>query len=453
MQFPAEFPAEFPRPMPFVGDPIAAMFPAGTVRGNYDSARLDALYLDTAMTQPLSALGSYAAALGSPVAAIRDQWGGPALVQPVDTKRALFGRHPPQIRQRLANSAFVGAASGTPGATPTGWAWQSSTGTLVSTGDGTLTFSGTAARQIMGVAPTLAASGTNTFSAKVVANPNSLALNQLILALNGPTGVSLAYYANGASVNSNSYVPSAGDLISVVMTTTGTAGSITLRLGLGCSSAATGSVTLSEPQFEAGSSRTAYQRSAGIHDITETGQPDIWGLRFDGTDDAYSSASPISLGTDEVCILASAYKMSDAATGMLAELSASIAANNGTLQLTAPQSAAATYGFASKGTAQSSATSAASYAAPHGAIMTGQGKIASDLATLRINGTQVATSATDQGTGTYTSQTIYVGGRAGTSLFYNGWDHGLIYGGRIPDAAVLQRAERYLGAKSRITVA
>ena len=99
MQFPAEFPAEFPQPMPFVGDPIAAMFPAGTVRGNYDSARLDALYLDTAMTQPLSALGSYAAALGSPVAAIRDQWGGPALVQAVgDTLATRFASWTPSGR-------------------------------------------------------------------------------------------------------------------------------------------------------------------------------------------------------------------------------------------------------------------------------------------------------------------------------------------------------------------
>lgn len=434
-------------------DPIAAMFPPGTVRGNYDSARLDALYLDTAMTQPLSALGSYAAALGSPVAAIRDQWGGPALVQPVDTKRARFGRHPPQIRQRLANSAFVGAASGTPGTAPTGWSFQAATGTLAAPGNDTLTFSGTAARNIIGFTPTLAASETNTFSAKVVANPNSLALNQLILALNGPTGVSLAYYANGASVNSISYVPSAGDLVSVVMTTTGTAGIITLRLGMGCYGAATGSITLSEPQFEAGSTRTAYQRSAGIHDITETGQPDIWGLRFDGTDDAYSSASPIALGTDEVCVLASVYKMSDAAAGTIAELSASIAVNNGAFQLTAPQSAAATYGFASKGTAQSSATSAASYAAPHGAILTGQGKIGSDLATLRVNGTQVASAATDQGTGTFGAATLYVGGRAGTSLFGNDWFDRLIIGAALPAAAALQCAERYLGAKSRITVA
>lgn len=433
-------------------DPIAALFPPGVPRWDWDATRLDALFLDTAMTQPLSALGSPVAALGSPVAAIRDQWGGPALVQAVGTKRALFGRHPPQIRQQLANSAFVGAVSGTPGTVPTGWTLSANGGTLAAPGDGTLTFSATVNRQNIAVTPTLAASETKTFSAKVVANPNSLVFNQLVLALNPPAGATVATYANGGAVSSGSYIPVPGDLLAVVITTTGTSGSVILRLGLGCTATATGSVTLSEPQFENGSSRTAYQRSAGIHDVTETGQPDIWSLRFDGTDDAYSSASPIALGTDEVCVLASVYKMSDAAVGIVAELSPNSGLNNGTIFLSAPNSATSTFGFLTKGTI-AAAVVASNWPSPYGAVLTAQGKIASDLTALRINGTQVASSSGDQGTGNYTSQTLYVGGRGGTSSFFNGWFDRLIIGASLPAAAALQRAERHLGARSRITVA
>lgn len=454
---PLAFPRPRPVPRPTVrplapNDPIAALFPPGVPRWDWDAMRLDGLYLDTAMTQPLSALGSNVAALGSPVAAIRDQWGGPALVQAVGTKRALFGRRPPQIRQLLANSAFVGAVSGSPGTAPTGWTWQSSTGTLVAPGDGTLTFSATAARHMLSVTPSVAANDTKTFSARVVSNPNGLVFNQLILATSLPAGTTTQPRANGTLITESSYVPQPGDILSTTLTTASTAGTANLRLGVGCSSTATGSATLSEPQWENGSSRTTYQRSAGIHDITEAGQPDIWGLRFDGTDDAYASASPIALGTDEVCVLASVYKLSDAAGGIVVELSVNASANNGAFYLSAPESASANYAFLSKGTSYAIGQAFPNYAAPHAAIMTGQGKIASDLVTLRLNGAQVASAATDQGTGTYTSRTLYIGGRAGTSAFFNGWFDRLTIGASLPAAAALQRAERYLGARSRITV-
>ena len=306
----------------------------------------------------------------------------------------------------------------------------------------------------MAMTVALAASETKTFSAKVDANPNGLTLNQLLLPLNGPVGVTLPAYANGALVNAASYIPVAGDRISYAITTTGTAGNITLRLGLGCTTTATGSVTLSEPQFENGSSRTAYQRSAGIHDVTEVGQPDIWGLRKDGTDDAYASASPIALGTDEVCVLASIYKMSDAAGAQLVELGPTADSTNGSFYIGAPSVGGQPYfTFAARGSSATVYVFKTDAAAPFGAVLAAASKAGAPAHSIRVNGVLSQSSTQVIGAGNFSSQTLYVGGRTASSKFLNGWFDRLTIGAALPAAAALQRAERHLGARSRITVA
>ena len=97
--------------------------------------------------------------------------------------------------------------------------------------------------------------------------------------------------------------------------------------------------------------------------------------------------------------------------------------NNGTISGFA-QLIGFEYYFASRGITQAQATiDDAAYSAPVTSIYTGLGDISGDLVTLRIDGTQVAQSTADQGTGNYNpsgTYPLYYGARAGTSLFFNG---------------------------------
>jgi hypothetical protein len=171
-------------------------------------------------------------------------------------------------------------------------------------------------------------------------------------------------------------------------------------------------------------------------------------LLYDGTDDGNVTPT-INWGTDEVAICAGITKSSDAAAGVFAELSASSSSNNGTFALFAPVSAAANYSWRSKGTGDTLPT-ASPYAAPTTNVLTGQGKIAADLSTLRADGAQVGTSATDQGTGNFGNYPMYFGRRGGSSLPFNGKEHQFIARSRLLSASELAKLETFVAAKTGV---
>lgn len=172
-------------------------------------------------------------------------------------------------------------------------------------------------------------------------------------------------------------------------------------------------------------------------------------LEFDGVDDFLSTAAIDFTATDEVTLFAGVRKLSDAATGMVVETGAGTVPAS--FYMLAPAAAAtANYRFLSNGTitGAATATSPASYAAPHSAVLTGQGDISADLSILRVNGTQVATSAADQGTGNYGNLPLYIGRRAGTSLPFNGHLYGLTTVSRLATAAEIASNEMWLNQKT-----
>lgn len=201
----------------------------------------------------------------------------------------------------------------------------------------------------------------------------------------------------------------------VTLTFTPTAGSLTLTV--------TGSVTLA--QLELGSTDTAYQRVVSNYDITEAGVPSCYYVLANGVNTAYVTPT-ITPNTDKVQVFAGARKNSDAAIGIFVEHSATIASNNGAFYVAAPITAgAANYHLVSKGTGPVSATyTNAAVAAPVTNVLTGLGDISGDRATLRVNGTQVAQSTADQGTGNYLAYPAYIYARGGTTLPFNGYDFG-----------------------------
>jgi len=167
-------------------------------------------------------------------------------------------------------------------------------------------------------------------------------------------------------------------------------------------------------QLELGSTATAYQKVVSSFDVTEAGKADCWYLGFDGSDD-FLVTPTITPGTDKVQVFAGVRKLSDAARGTVAELTASAASNNGAWHLAAPNAASATLAFESKGTALTDAIASSGVAAPVTAVVTGIADIGADTNIIRINGTQADSDSGDQGTGNFTAAAVYVGRRGGTS--------------------------------------
>lgn len=176
-------------------------------------------------------------------------------------------------------------------------------------------------------------------------------------------------------------------------------------------------------------------------------------LKFDGVDDGMVTGSIDFSATDKMTVWAGVYKASDAATGLVAELSATTDTNNGTFFLAAPRTGAvADYGWRSKGTVTSDVQSAAAYAAPVSSVVTSIGNIAGDVSSIKVNGGAAVSTVTDQGTGNYGNYPLYIGGRGGASLFFSGRIYQFIVRGAASDSAQISAGERYAAGKQGITL-
>lgn len=160
-----------------------------------------------------------------------------------------------------------------------------------------------------------------------------------------------------------------------------------------------------------------YQRVNTATDYADIGAPRR--IKYDGIDDFLQTAAVDFSATDKMTVWAGVRKLSDAAIGVVTELSTNAASAAGAFYVVAPSSAGtAGYAFNSRGTSSAQAVKTG-YAAPHSAVLCGIGHIAGDVSTIRVNGTS-ATVATDQGAGNYGTYPIYFGARAGASLRFSG---------------------------------
>ena len=205
-------------------------------------------------------------------------------------------------------------------------------------------------------------------------------------------------------------------------------------------------------QLETGSTATAYQKVVTSFEVTEANVASLSYIFFDGIDD-FMITPTITPGTDKVQVFAGVRKLSDAALGIVAELAVvSGASNPGSFFLAAPRTAATgDFAFNCGGSAfGTGAISANSFAAPTTRVMTGIGDISGDVVTLRIDGAQVATSASDQGTGNFGNYPLYIGRRGGTTLPFNGQMYGLItrFGANL-NTSQLVSTEGWMNTKTR----
>lgn len=195
----------------------------------------------------------------------------------------------------------------------------------------------------------------------------------------------------------------------------------------------------------AGVGLPAYQRIGAATDYDTTGFPFYASL--DGTDDSWATAAIDFSASDKIAVFAAVRKLSDAATGVVAELGPGT--GNGAFYLASPRAGAnPNMGFNSKGTTAVDATSPNSYAAPLTSVLSGIGDISAPAATLFVNGTQVTNTTTTQGTGNYANAVLNIGRRNNASLPFNGQIYQLFIVQGAVTAAEIAAANAYCNSKS-----
>jgi hypothetical protein len=387
------------------------LFQPGDILLWYDPSDLTTMFQDGAGTSPVTADGQSVLLMLD-----KGQWGGKTLAQVLAAQAEL-----------VADGGFDAGITG----------WSASRDSTISHSSGKL-------RVTNGPDAT---SGTSDYPITTVAGVTYRitvdvgAFNELSLArVRAATGTGLT----GTLLFANDAV-STGTSVSAFFTAQGATTYITLGLF-------SGTLSTSWAEFD----NISVREIPGYHRVQATPSQapkyktdgTLHWLLYDGTDDGAVTPT-INWGTDEVAICAGVTKSSDAAAGAFAELSATSASNNGTFAMLAPASAAANYYWRSKGTGDANMT-VTTYTAPTTNVLTGQGKIATDLATLRADGAQVGTSATDQGTGNYGNYPLYFGRRGGASLPFNGKEHQTVIGSRLLSASELAKLETYVAAKTGV---
>jgi hypothetical protein len=188
-----------------------------------------------------------------------------------------------------------------------------------------------------------------------------------------------------------------------------------------------------------------YQRVNTATDYDTQGFPLY--LRCDGVDDGMVTNSIDFTGTDKMTVFAGVRKLSDAARGMAVEFGDGGLVTN-QWGLNAPVSSTPGYAFRSAGTSAGSADLTTGFPSPTTNVLTGIGDISGDRATLRINGTQAASSTADQGTGPYGKYPLYIGRRGGTTLPFNGRFYSLIVRGAATTDTRIAQTERWVNKKT-----
>ena len=203
-------------------------------------------------------------------------------------------------------------------------------------------------------------------------------------------------------------------------------------------------------QLEAGSTATAYQKVTTQFDVTEAGVESLGYLSFDGVDD-WMVTPTITPGIDKAQIFAGVRKLSDAAQAVITSFGDNT--EDGSVETFAPRGTTTSFRFGTRsgGTVRTPAADASGseFDAPITVVFTSLCSIPEDLLTLRIDGTQVAQSTADQGTGNYLTYPMYLGRRGGTLFPHNGQIFSLItrFGANL-EVAQIESTEAYVAGKT-----
>lgn len=173
-------------------------------------------------------------------------------------------------------------------------------------------------------------------------------------------------------------------------------------------------------------------------------------LAFNGTNSWMSVAAMNFSGSDKLMVGAGLRHLSDVA-GMVLELSASVNTNAGAAYLVTGNDSGIGYHAQSRGSASivlGQAARATAFNAPRTAIVTATHDIVGSLSTIRQNGVAGVNGAVSKGTGNFGNYPLYLGARAGSSVFFSGQLYGLILRGALPTTEQAASLETYLNNKT-----
>ena len=169
-------------------------------------------------------------------------------------------------------------------------------------------------------------------------------------------------------------------------------------------------------------------------------------LSFNGVNQWLQTNSIDFTYGDKMFVAAGVRKLSDAAAGIFTELSANINTNNGAFYIAIPPTAG-TFEFSSKGTTPV-VVSRSGFAVPISAVVSLSSDIAAPKFDAKVNTIASATSTTTQGTGNYGNYPLYIGARAGSSLWFNGRLYGLVVAGKAASDSEIASTETWLNQKT-----
>lgn len=229
-------------------------------------------------------------------------------------------------------------------------------------------------------------------------------------------------------------------------TITCTAGTLTLTVS--------GAVTTADLRpANSGALLPAYQAVVDANTYDTSGFPLY--LRFDGIDDSMYTPANLNLsGTDKVAVFAGVRKLSDAADGVIAELSTNYTDAGGwyLVNLTSPVG----YQYSGRGNRSGEANDAtnAPITGQDTSVLTAQQNINNNTSsTIRRNGALAGSSVnTTFGGGNFGTYPLYIGSRANSSLWFNGHLHSLIIAGSAVSAGNISATEQWVAQRTGIVI-
>lgn len=182
--------------------------------------------------------------------------------------------------------------------------------------------------------------------------------------------------------------------------------------------------------------RPTWQQDAGGRDH----------LAFDGVDDLLATGD-VGWGTDTVTVVVAQARL--ALNSNVMEMGTSV---NGVTGVSIFNTTGAAYRAASRGTVTALAVGAGPYSSPDTAVLTLRASISGDYVEMRRNAVSQAVSADDQGSGTYGTRPVYLGGRANGTLVFSGRVYGLFVISRLLSDAELALAEGWMATKCGVVM-
>ena len=210
---------------------------------------------------------------------------------------------------------------------------------------------------------------------------------------------------------------------------------------------------------KSGNTNHATQATAGNRPILRQDSLGFNYLDFNGSSSFLATASAQFSAADKLSVF-SATTQNNGSISIILELSQNVNSNTGTFYLVSSEASAGDLSFRNRGNGPNQIGGASAGAVTPITRVVSQSldiagtTIASEIA-VRINQSPETLLnppiSTDSGTGNYGAYPLYIGARAGTSLFFNGRIYGLIIRGVSSSAGQINLAEQWLNYKAPLT--